>query len=76
MVLTPSSPSAGATDENFHWMDREEERRVFDEQVRALLGISGEEFLRRLDAGLYDDVLDDTGHSDLMYLSLLTDLVR
>ena len=77
MALAPQPPrSSGVTDENFHWLDAEDERQAFDEQARALLGISGEEFLRRLDAGIYDDVRDDIAHRDVMYLSLLADLVR
>jgi len=77
MALAPPPPrSVGATDENFHWLDVEEERQAFDEQARELLGISGEEFLRRLDAGVYDDVCDDIEHRDVMYLTLLADLVR
>lgn len=33
----------------------EEGRALFDEVARRLLGISGEEFVRRYDAGDYDD---------------------
>jgi hypothetical protein len=36
----------------------EEGRRLFDERARELLGISGEEFLRRWDAGEYTDAVD------------------
>ena len=36
-----------------------EGRAVFDEKARALLGISGDEFLRRLDAGDYDGIDED-----------------
>lgn len=36
-----------------HEMTREEARAFFDEQARAWLGISGEEFIRRWDAGAF-----------------------
>jgi hypothetical protein len=37
----------------------EEGRVFFDEQARKELGISGEEFLKRWDAGLYRPIPDD-----------------
>lgn len=37
----------------------EEARAFFDRRARELLGISGEEFLRRWDAGEYRPVPDD-----------------
>jgi hypothetical protein len=39
----------------------EEGRRQFDEAVRARMGISGDEFIRRYEAGEYDDVADRDG---------------
>jgi len=36
-----------------------EAREVFDEKARTLLGISGDGFLRRLDAGEYDAIEED-----------------
>ena len=77
MVLASSPPrTAEVTDDNFQWLTREEERQAFDEQVRELLGISGEEFLRRLDSGMYRDAVDDSDSSDVMYLSMLASLAR
>jgi hypothetical protein len=52
-------------------MSREEARRFFDEQARALVGLSGDEFLRRWDAGEYADVADDPAHAQMMYLAML-----
>ena len=40
----------------------EEEREQFEALVRKWMGISGEEFLRRLDAGEYDEIYDKTSH--------------
>lgn len=76
MVSAPTQRPAEATDDNFHWMTREEERSLFDERVRQLIGISGDEFLRRVDTGYYDGTLDDIDHSDLMYLSMLSYIAR
>ena len=52
----------------------EEEREQFEARVRELMGISGEEFLRRLDAGEYDDIYDKTSHPhglDVVYLEMM-----
>lgn len=43
-----------------HFATRREGRMLFDNRVRARLGISGGEFLRRLDSGGYRDVDDAT----------------
>ena len=61
---------------NFHWVSPEEERQTFDEQARALLDMSGQDFLRLLDSGFYDTELDDTDRSDVMYLAMLAELAR
>ncbi len=42
------------------WLTPEQARRLFDADVRRLLGISTEEFLQRWDAGEYAD-LDEHG---------------
>jgi hypothetical protein len=57
-------------------MDREEERQACEEQGRAILGISGAEFLRRLDSGVYSDAAAAAAPSDVLYLSLLAGLAR
>jgi len=51
----------------------EEGRAMFDARARELLGISGEEFLRRLDAGEYDDIYDDP---EIVSLDLLRPFAR
>lgn len=40
----------------------EEQREQFEALVREWMGIPGEEFLRRLDAGEYDEIYDKTRH--------------
>jgi len=47
-----------------------ESAAFFDGKARELLGISGDEFRRRWDAGDYDAIADDPHHSDIMYLAL------
>lgn len=59
------------TDESIIWLDDDEARAYFDRQARELVGMSGEEFLRRLDAGEWDDVIDDGEHNDHLYLAIM-----
>lgn len=76
MVLAPPPPySAGATDENFHWMSPEEEWEAFDAQVRELLGSDGRDFLARLNAGEFNDSLRDPENRGLNYLAMLARVV-
>ena len=52
----------------------EEQREQFESRVRELMGMSGEEFLRRLDAGEYDEIIDSTSHPhglDIVYLEMM-----
>jgi hypothetical protein len=53
-----------------------EAQAFFDAQVDALLGISGEELLRRLDAGEYANIPDDAKHADILYLATLQSIGR
>ena len=54
----------------------EEAREYFESETQRLLGISGEEFLRRLDAGEYDAVIDVPGHWRIGHLEMLSSVVR
>lgn len=53
------------------YLNDEEGRVLFDSTARELLGISGDEFLRRLRAGEYDGVPDDPEHWDILYLAMM-----
>ncbi|MEA2641607.1 MAG: hypothetical protein QOF51_3001 [Chloroflexota bacterium] len=53
------------------FIDREEGLHIFDEQARELLGMSGEEFVRRWNAGEFDDIADTP---DIMSLYMLLPL--
>ena len=71
MAATPTDVDSG-----IRFLDDDEARQQFDRQARRLLGLSGEEFLRRYDAGEYDTDLDDRQSRAVMKLAMLTDLVR
>lgn len=43
------------------FVDPAEGRRMFDAAVREAMGISGEEFIRRYDAGDYREIADKPG---------------
>jgi hypothetical protein len=58
------------------WLNDEEGRAFFDEQARAQLGISGEEFLRRWDAGEFAATVDDPEHAALRRLAALIPFAR
>ncbi len=56
---------------------REEGRELFDRNARHHLGISGEEFLRRWDAGEYDDPDDRTKNGpEVMEVASLLPIAR
>jgi hypothetical protein len=65
------------TDDDARLLSLAEGRQLFDDQVRERLGISGEEFLRRWDAGEYDASFDDPRHhSTLVHLWMLSPFGR
>lgn len=63
-------PRESAADE-VRLLNEDEARKLFDVQARKLVGMSGAEFVRRLDAGEYADILDDPARPELMYLAML-----
>src|SRR5215211_627069 len=58
------------------WLTPEEERQMFDEAARQWLGISGEEFVQRWQAGEYADIPDDLEHRRYIELNLMIPLAR
>lgn len=54
----------------------EEGREQFDAAVRRKMGISGDEFIRRWDAGEYDEIADTEGHQHIMDLAGLIGFAR
>ncbi len=54
----------------------EQGRRLFDEAAQQMIGISGEEFIRRWEAGEYWATADKSGNRRLVYLIGLIPLAR
>ena len=72
--MTATTQPAPLNVEGVKELTAEEARAHFDAQARRLLGMSGEEFLRRLDAGEFDDQVDQPG--PIGNLEMLSALVR
>ncbi|HEY9772899.1 MAG TPA: hypothetical protein V6C81_03715 [Planktothrix sp.] len=49
----------GKEESNVRLLDEQEAVEFFDEQVRALLGVSAKEFLTRRQNGVYKDACDN-----------------
>ena len=47
----------------------DEARAYFDAEAHELVGMSGEEFLRRLDSGEWDEVIDEPEYRDHLFLA-------
>lgn len=58
------------------WLDRDAVRQHFERETRERMGIGGEEFLRRYDAGEYDEAQWEPGQHRLAYLVDMVGLVR
>ena len=58
------------------FMDPEEGRAQFDALARRLIGISGDEFIRRWDAGAYRDIDVTDENRRMLRLSMLIPLGR
>ncbi len=53
------------------FLSPEAEQEYFDEQAREALGISGDEFRRRWQAGEYRDIADDPEHGEILRLAAM-----
>ena len=58
------------------FLDEDEGRAFFDARARELMGMSGEEFLRRYDAGEYKDIKDDGEDGNLIKLIMMIPFAR
>jgi hypothetical protein len=76
MLKDQRAPATDRIDGEVRFLSREEGRALFDQRARDLLGISGDEFLRRWDAGEYDAVADDPDHPEIMDLVMLRSFGR
>ena len=59
-----------------HTATVEEGKRLFDYQARKELGISGDEFLRRWDAGMYENLTDSPEDWKVRRLVMLLPFAR
>jgi hypothetical protein len=62
--------------EGIYFPTREEAREIFDREAQKLLGISGDEFLRRWDSGEYGPIPDTPEGRKLGRMSGLISFVR
>ncbi|MGH2534271.1 MAG: hypothetical protein ACRDJW_18535 [Thermomicrobiales bacterium] len=60
-----------ATDQAIRWSTHEEGRALFDRQARTLMGMSGDEFIRRWDAGEFRDIANTAGNRHITRLASL-----
>ncbi len=58
------------------WVSPEDGRRMFDEAARKWLGISGDEFFRRYDAGASADMVESEDNRHVVDLYLLIPFAR
>lgn len=70
-VMARSGAVQDITESWMRWFGTEEGYRTFDQAAQTLIGISGEEFLYRWEAGEYDQDFDAPGHADLHYVMML-----
>lgn len=54
----------------------EEGRAWFEYQAQHLMGMGGEEFIRRWEAGEYDEIADKAGHRHIMRLVMMIPFAR
>ena len=59
------------TENQIQWLTDEEAHAAFEEEARRVMGMSGEEFIRRWDAGEYDEIADSAGYRHIMHLAML-----
>lgn len=59
-----------------YFLSPEQTRAEFEELAQEYFGISGAEFVRRLDAGEYDEVYDDPAYLEVMRLESYARLFR
>ncbi len=63
--------TAERIEQSLHWISTEGARARFDAEARRVMGMSGEEFLPRCDAGDFMNVHDDGENIDFEELEML-----
>jgi hypothetical protein len=65
-----------AGEKGYVYITPEEGRQMFEVLAQEQMGMSGEEFIRRWEAGEYDEIADKAGHRHIMELALMIPLAR
>lgn len=63
--MAATTPAAQA---EIRWLTPEEGREQFDAATRQMMGMSGEEFIRRWEAGEYREIADTPGNLHIVAL--------
>jgi hypothetical protein len=66
VALIPDQATSG-----IRYLDDEESHQLFDREARRLMNMSGEEFLRRYDAGEFESEMDGPRHRQLVQMVML-----
>ena len=66
MALSPERDTSG-----IRYLDDEESHQLFDREARRLMNMSGEEFIRKYDAGEFEAEMDGPQHHALVKLVML-----
>jgi hypothetical protein len=66
MALSPDQATSKT-----HFLDDDESHQFFDREARRLMHMSGEEFLRRYDAGEFEAEMDGPRHRQLVQMVML-----
>ena len=75
--MTTAIPDAATdTETKVRFTTPEEGRELFEYQARTLMGMGGDEFIQRWEAGEYDAVADVEGHRHIMRLAFLIPFAR
>jgi hypothetical protein len=77
-TVTDETPgdSGEIVDSDSFYFTPEEGRYEFEAAVRKWMGISGEEFIRRFEAGEYWGIADEEGHRHIGDLIMMIPLAR
>jgi len=63
-------------DGGVRFLSRKEGWELFDARARELMGMSGEEFLRRYDAGEFDEIEDSPDDPGVIHLVMIMPFAR
>lgn len=75
-MATEPIPHAADEDVRFEEVSPVEAQRIFDEAAHHYLDISGQEFLRRWEAGEYDNSDHRPDHTRIIAVAMLIPLIR